>query len=632
MATQQEELVTKLVADIKQFQDGMSKAVNKAKEVDDAVKKVTGGIKRGMSVAGRSVLKVIAPLTLLSRAIKRVLANTARLIRDFGSVGRFFAFGAGFGGLGIAGILTLPAKLAESSRDIRQWSESLGISAQTLQEWQVAGESVGFTASKMADVFKDVEDKIGDFVLTGGGEASQIFRALNVDLKQLVGLRPDQVLIKLAEMTKHLSTQEQTFVFEALANDAVRLLPLVRDNAKEFERIAKAANASGRIIDPGEMRRLDRFNKAIKDLKFSWEALKKEIALQFADRTIKALEKLKAFLKEQDLAQIGRDIANTIVNIFRKIIGFFTKFLRTFGEVVVQMLRRIDKLINFLSPNTNQKFNRQVTDELASDPRKAKAFLDKSISSFIPSIPSELTSPTEKAASMIEGWTNSLESGQTYLANFNDSLQETTAETPKWAQNLHEVMAVQITKLQVKREEEERERKRIADMLRAQQLQETRAREKFVKDFKMVSSSMSSFTKEILTPDKKNIQRKKFLDDDIKSIMEDIQDATKKGTEPMSEFFKSALSVDIINFEKWITALREAGKLNEETAKAYRKSAEDLQKLVDVGGLATPQTRRKFEFEFQLSDDLKMKIKEGQTKFTEQDLEIMFSKAAAAGG
>lgn len=68
------------------------------------------------------------------------------------------------------GFFALLASNASRAKTILQDSMRLNIDTTTLQQWTIAGGKFGLSADKIADVMKDVNDKIGDFVMTGGGE------------------------------------------------------------------------------------------------------------------------------------------------------------------------------------------------------------------------------------------------------------------------------------------------------------------------------------------------------------------------------------------------------------------------------------------------------------------------------
>lgn len=125
-------------------------------------------------------------------------------------------------------------------------ANSLTVSTQTLQQWQYAGQKVGLEADKVGDIFKDVSDKIGDFAATGGGEAKDLFENLNLNIRELQSLSPDQQILKIADAVNKLEDPSQrTFYFESLADEMVRLQPLLANGAQGLRDAAAEADALG---------------------------------------------------------------------------------------------------------------------------------------------------------------------------------------------------------------------------------------------------------------------------------------------------------------------------------------------------------------------------------------------------
>lgn len=161
------------------------------------------------------------------------------------------AIKAGLWGAAVAGATLVAGALATSLRtdairEMQIMSETLGVSTQALSEWGYAAASVNISGEKVADIFKDASDKIGDFVATGGGEAADLFENLNIQVKDLAHLAPDQQLLKIGEALDDVGSRgEKIFYLEALANDASRLLPLLENNASELKRMQLEAQVLG---------------------------------------------------------------------------------------------------------------------------------------------------------------------------------------------------------------------------------------------------------------------------------------------------------------------------------------------------------------------------------------------------
>lgn len=212
--------------------------------------------------------------------------------------------------IGIGGFGALITSSASAGKEIEIFTQQLNISAQTMSRWSFAGEQVGFTSEKMADIFKDVSEKIGDAFINQGGEAKEALDNLGISASSLVGMKPDQQLLAIASALDQIETRSgQIQVMEALANDASRLIPLLENDAALLKEFSDQSDNMGRTLNDVEANALSRFDKAMRDIGTTAKILGADIAIELHE----PLEMFADFLKE-DLMPIIRGIG-TAFNI-----------------------------------------------------------------------------------------------------------------------------------------------------------------------------------------------------------------------------------------------------------------------------------------------------------------------------
>lgn len=138
--------------------------------------------------------------------------------------------------------------LINFNKEINQMNEYLFVSREALQVWGAAGEQYGV---EIADALKDVQERIGEFAATGGGEAKDVFEPLKISVNDLIALSPDQQLLKIAEAMskiKDMSAGEKSFLLESLASDLTKIAPLLDNNAAKLREIDAIMRESGAII------------------------------------------------------------------------------------------------------------------------------------------------------------------------------------------------------------------------------------------------------------------------------------------------------------------------------------------------------------------------------------------------
>ena len=153
---------------------------------------------------------------------------------------------------GVAALATIAIKAIAAGAEVSKLSASLNMSAESLTAWQHVSEKTFGNAEKIADVFKDMNDRVGDFASTGGGPLADVMKVTNLNIRELINLAPDEQLLKVYEALDKIdgiSKAEKTFYLESLASDASMLTPLLDDNAAGLRKMQEEAKSLGLVID-----------------------------------------------------------------------------------------------------------------------------------------------------------------------------------------------------------------------------------------------------------------------------------------------------------------------------------------------------------------------------------------------
>lgn len=154
----------------------------------------------------------------------------------------------------VAGGYRIAQSAAATAREIQNLSNLAGVSAESFQRYAAAAEKVGIGQEKLGDIFKDVNDKFGDFMANGAGPLKDFFENIapkvGVTADQFARLSgPDALQLYVTSLeAAGVSQQQMTFYMEALASDATALIPLLRNGGSEMKRFGDEAERSGRIL------------------------------------------------------------------------------------------------------------------------------------------------------------------------------------------------------------------------------------------------------------------------------------------------------------------------------------------------------------------------------------------------
>nr|WP_235842725.1 hypothetical protein [Cereibacter sphaeroides] len=180
----------------------------------------------------------------------------------------FLAFSA-VGATASAALTGIVAPTARAANEISRLSQVANTTPEALQRWSAGARTVGVEQEKLADILKDVNDKVGDFLSTGGGEMKDFFEQIapkvGVTAEQFRNLSGPQALqLYVSSLEKAgVSQAEMTFYMEAIANDATLLLPLLRDNGAEMDRLGAAAAGLGAVLGDEAVEALRRTHLAL---------------------------------------------------------------------------------------------------------------------------------------------------------------------------------------------------------------------------------------------------------------------------------------------------------------------------------------------------------------------------------
>ena len=139
-------------------------------------------------------------------------------------------------------------------KEIADLARIAGTTAEEFQELAFAAKTVGIDQNKLSDIIKDMNDRVGDFLATGGGPMKDFFEQVaplvGVTADQFRNLSGPQALQLYASTLEKAGANQQDFTFfmEAMASDATALVPLLRNNASGFKEIGKQARDAGAIM------------------------------------------------------------------------------------------------------------------------------------------------------------------------------------------------------------------------------------------------------------------------------------------------------------------------------------------------------------------------------------------------
>lgn len=196
-----------------------------------------------------AIQALLAKIGVDTKAFDKGMKDSTKKVGGFG--GALKKLGPLLGGLTVGKLVKDFVDLAGRMKELSAMS---GTSVESFQRIAFAAKQYGIEQDKVADILKDVSDKVGDFLTTGAGPLADFFENIapkvGVTAEEFRNLSGKQALeLYVSSLEKaNLSQSEMTFFMEAIASDATALLPILSDNAKELNRLGDAAESMGLIM------------------------------------------------------------------------------------------------------------------------------------------------------------------------------------------------------------------------------------------------------------------------------------------------------------------------------------------------------------------------------------------------
>lgn len=193
-------------------------------------------------------------------------------------------------GIGVAG-LSIVKNTAQQVTEADRWAKSLKMSTQDLLSWQYAAEQAGLTGDNIADIFKDINDKVGDAVMNKSGEAAQALDTLGLSAEKLSKQSPDKQLMAISAALQKIPSQAgKTNILESLGNDLSKMLPLFDNNNEKLKQFIQLSKDFGVAPPQEDIDNLVKVNQFFQDIETSARGLKMEIASGLAKVDLSPLQ------------------------------------------------------------------------------------------------------------------------------------------------------------------------------------------------------------------------------------------------------------------------------------------------------------------------------------------------------
>lgn len=231
----------------------------------------------------------------------------------------------------------------ESAQELTYLSQQAGTNEQVLQRMAAATATVGIDQEKLADILKDVNDRVGDFLQTGAGPMADFFEKIAPQIgltadafKGLSGPEALQLYVNGLQRA-NLNQQEFTFYLEAIASDATRLIPLLRDGGREMNVLGERAERLGIILETDQVQAINKMNRALGMVQKTFQGITGQVVATLAPAITEMTEEFLRFVEgfEGVGGAGGKGLARAIVDVSLSGIETFLSIVETVGKSLI---------------------------------------------------------------------------------------------------------------------------------------------------------------------------------------------------------------------------------------------------------------------------------------------------------
>ncbi|MFH4820740.1 hypothetical protein WL046_14215 [Vibrio alginolyticus] len=283
-------------------------------------------------------------------------------------------------GAAVAASTYMVRQSAQQAREIERQATVAQVSVQRIQELSYASEQYSIAGDKMADILKDVNDKLGDYAATGGGEFKDFFEQIapkvGLTVSELQRMAGPEALIAIKEAMDQANVpmKQQIFYLESIANDASALMPLLESKGERLYELTRHYKDLNVAMSKYDIQQFKQMDQQISDMEMQMSRAFGNLSRQVTYSLLPAMDDVNTFVS--NMTKGVRDytsqieafgMATATLNVFsgtsmrekhREIFGEMIELQEELKEYEVVDVNKLPS-INPFGQSRNEWFNLQ---------------------------------------------------------------------------------------------------------------------------------------------------------------------------------------------------------------------------------------------------------------------------------
>lgn len=238
-------------------------------------------------------------------------SNSARMGKSMG-----VGLAAGTATLGV-GLVAMERTL-KSIDDIRRQAANVSMPIEQYQAYAFATQAAGLEAENFGDVIKDLNAKITDFAVSGGGAMADFFAVTGQDIEQWQRLQPAEQFERFTKELENMSESQARFWLDEINDSASQMFSTLVGNKGEFASNVQLARDLGLVMSQDVIMGVQATYSEISTLKALLGGAWQHLVVAAAPAIKYITESLRSWLTdaanaEGGFANLGKALATSIL-------------------------------------------------------------------------------------------------------------------------------------------------------------------------------------------------------------------------------------------------------------------------------------------------------------------------------
>lgn len=276
----------------------------------------------------------------------------------------------------VAAVTTVAIRNAGAfARELQVAANRAGESVETMQSLAFASGTVGVSLEKLGDIAKDTNEKIGEFLTTGGGGFQDFIDVLGLSAEEARKAAEEFETMSgpdvLQEMVNRMevagvSAERMSFALEGMASDTTDLIPLLTNGGEALNKLTDDFDDLGITISAVDLKKIEEVNLKLKEASSIFDAESKQLIADYSEELIAAIE-ATVWLgqKTGDLFNVVTTGFGNLIDLSGAALNDFVNGTETFDEILQERAEKSKDVLNELLGEDHYEISRKKGEEAA---------------------------------------------------------------------------------------------------------------------------------------------------------------------------------------------------------------------------------------------------------------------------